>query len=149
MARKLIFDLDRTLWRATVEYHPKMRIPPINIETHNVLRYLSQRGHSMYIASRSKEPIKCNQFIDKYFSDIPFKKRAIYYTPFSKSEHMVDLGANDGNFIMFDDEKHILQLLKCAYPKCTTILCYEYLKWENISNMNIACKLFNQFIHQL
>ena len=137
MARKLIFDLDRTLWRATVEYHKRMRIPPISCETHNVLRYLNQRNYEMHIASRSKDPEKCNIFLDNCFSDIAFKKRAIYYTPFSKLNHILDLGCQKGDFIMFDDEPQILKTIQNVYPKCETVLCNNTLSWNDIVKLNL------------
>jgi len=137
MARKLIFDLDRTLWRATVEYHKRMRIPPISCETYNVLRYLNQRNYEMHIASRSKDPEKCNIFLDNCFPDIAFKKRAIYYTPFSKLNHILDLGCQKGDFIIFDDEPRILKTIQKVYPNCETVLCNNLLGWNNIVKLNL------------
>ena len=137
MSRKLIFDLDRTLWRATVECHKRMRIPPVNYETHNVLRYLNQRNYEMHIASRSKDPEKCHHFLDNYFNDISFKKRAIYYTPHGKLNHILDLGCQHGNFILFDDEPHILKTVQNVYPKCKTVLCNNTLSWNDIVKLNL------------
>ena len=130
--RKLIFDLDRTLWRCTIEYHPRIWRPPIHKETREVLSFLQKEGYSLNIASRSAQPAKCNYFLDTLFPNIHFDRRAIYPTPLSKFEHIWDLGAQDGNFIMFDDEKHILQDLKRSFPKSKTIHCYRPLDWNTI-----------------
>ena len=91
----------------------------------------------MHIASRSKDPIKCNYFIDNYFPDIPFKKRAIYYTPYSKLNHILDLGCQHGNFIMFDDEAEILKTVQKVYPECKTVLCKNTLLWDDIAKLNL------------
>jgi len=130
--RKIIFDLDRTLWKCTIEYHPKIKKPPIHKETLEVLSYLQNNGCSLNIASRSSEIDKCNYYLDTLFPNIHFDKRAIYPTPNTKLEHIWDIGAIDGNFIMFDDEAHILNSIKAVFPECITIQCNEIINWKTI-----------------
>ena len=133
--KKLIFDLDRTLWRQTIEYHPRIRSPSIASETHNVLRYLQERQHTLYVASRSSEIEKCHRFLDTHLSDIHFKQRAIFPTAFGKLNHIHDLKCTDGNFIFFDDEPHILKHIKKVYPNAHTILCTSPLNWQLVQQM--------------
>ena len=135
--RKIIFDLDRTLWRCTVEYHPRLKRPPIHKETHEILNSLQQKGYSLNIASRSLEPKKCNYFLDKFFPNITFDHRAIYYTPRTKFEHLYDIGITNGEFVMFDDEVHILKDIKRTFPESSTILCEHVLKWDTIKSLKL------------
>ena len=133
--RKLLFDLDRTLWKCTVEYHPKLKMPYVYEETKEVLAHLQDKGYSMNITSRSSEPEKCHYFLDTLFPKIHFDRRAIYPTRFNKLKHIADVRASNGKFIMFDDEKHILDTVSKMYPEALTILCDEPLNWELIKNI--------------
>ena len=126
MRRKIIFDLDRTLWKC---YHPRLHLPPVWDETKNVLLYLQQKGYSLNIASRSTEPEKCNYFLDKLFPEIKFDKRAIYPSHVGKLNHILDLGCQNGKFIMFDDEEHLLTNIKKLYPLSLCILCTQPITW--------------------
>jgi hypothetical protein len=132
--RKLIFDLDRTLWRCTIEYHPRIRKLPIHRETQAVLSHLQNNGYSLNIASRSAEPEKCHIFLDTYFPNIHFDKKAIYPTPYTKLEHIWALDAQNGHFIMFDDEIDILKSIKYIFPESITVLCDKPLQWNTIIN---------------
>jgi len=134
--RKLIFDLDRTLWRYTVEYHPRIIIPPIGAETRQVLSHLQKKGHSLNIASRSNEPEKCNYFLDTFFPDIKFDTRAIYYTPKTKLEHIWEISQDNENFIMFDDEIEILKPISILFPDCNTVLCKKPIDWDIIDKIS-------------
>ena len=130
--RKFIFDLDRTLWHCTIEYHPRIKRPRIHRETFEVLHHLQNKGYSLNIASRSAEPKKCHQFLDTLFPNIHFDKKAIFPTPSTKFEHIWNIGATDGQFVMFDDEKHILKSIKYIFPEAITIPCHETLRWKTI-----------------
>ena len=132
MRRKIIFDLDRTLWKCTVEYQPRIRLPPVNPETKNVLLYLQQQGYSLNIASRSSEPEKCRKFIKKLFPKIKFDKYAIYPSEKNKLNHILDLNCQDGNFMIFDDEEKILQDIKKVYPLAVCVRCTQPLAWDTL-----------------
>ncbi len=132
MRRKIIFDLDRTLWKCTVEYHPRIRLPRINSETQNVLLYLQQQGYSLNIASRSSKPEKCRKFLNKLFPEIKFDKYAIYQTEHGKLNHILDLNCQDGKFMIFDDEEKILQTIKKVYPLSVCVLCTQPVTWNTI-----------------
>jgi len=132
MRLRLIFDLDRTLWRQTIEWHPRIKRPTILRETHDVLRHL-QRNHYLYVASRSSEVDKCHHFLNTYLPDIHFTARAIYPSTFGKLAHIRDLQCHDGNFIFFDDEEPILQEIKHAYPQACTVLCETPLLWKHVA----------------
>jgi len=135
MRRKIIFDLDRTLWKCTVEYHPRLHLPPVYNETKDVLLHLQNLGYSLNIASRSAEPDKCNEFLDNLFPQIVFAKRAIYPSPVGKLNHILDLGCQDGNFIMFDDEAHILEKVKKVYPLSTRVICTHPILWSSLQGV--------------
>ena len=130
--KKLIFALDRTLWRQTIEWHPRIKRPTILKETHDVLRYV-QRHHYLYVASRSAESDKCHHFLNTYFPDIHFTARAIYPTPFGKIGHIRDLKCHDGSFVFFDDEAPILNEIKQMFPNAQTVLCTSPLSWKDLT----------------
>ena len=133
--RKLLFDLDRTLWKCTVECHPKLKLPLVHKETKAVLIYLQNKGYSLNITSRSSEPEKCIYFLNALFPEIHFERKAIYPTKLNKLKHIADVRASNGKFIMFDDEKYILDTVSKMYPEALTILCDQPLNWDLIKDI--------------
>ena len=113
--RKVIFDLDRTLWRATIEYHPKIRDPRPFPGTYDVLERLSKQ-YSLNIASRSAEPDKCYHFLQQCFPTIHFEQIEIFPAK-NKRKHIQNIiGFDDIDpFYLIDDEKHILDDIEDNY----------------------------------
>ena len=61
--RQFIFDLDKTLWDYTVECAPHINGKDVLNYVHKsrrtILNAIQQDGHTLNIASRSKDPDKC------------------------------------------------------------------------------------------
>ena len=126
---RLVFDLDRTLWPCTVEYHPRLRMPQSN--AYPVLKRLRDDGHPLAIASRSAHPARCRYFLRTLFPDITFEHCLIYPTPRSKVSHLCAMGP-PYDFVLFDDELDILRDVKRAFPQCTTVHCASPLTWHHV-----------------
>jgi hypothetical protein len=135
MPRRLLFDLDRTLWRRyTVEYDhlpfDAQRVADDHVplvHTH-MLKELARDGHHLHVCSRSSEPEKCEELLRVAFPAVPFRSLHIYPTHRHKLTHVLAaLGTNDANeareepFWFFDDEPHILQHLSETFPKATLV----------------------------
>ena len=131
LPRRLLFDLDKTLWRHyTVEYDHRpfdaVRVAEEHVpmvHTH-MLRDLVRDGHHLHVCSRSSEPDKCKELLNVAFPGIPWKSLQIYPTPRHKYTHVMRaLGesAHTETFWFFDDEPHILQHLGNAFPKATLV----------------------------
>ena len=127
--KKIIFDLDRTLWKCTVEVHPRLTLPRVHPETYDILKYLQDRGHCLNIASRSSEPEKCRRFLSQLFPSIRFTRCAIYPSQYNKNNHILDVNAHKEPFLFFDDESRIIESIQKCYPLSTAILCTQPLHW--------------------
>ena len=121
--RKVIFDLDRTLWRCTVEYHPRLKMPRPFSGTDQMLQSLTPLA-DLSIASRSCQPEKCRTFLNQLFPTISFSSIEIYPTILSKVSHVLSIvdGNTSDDFLFIDDEPQILRVLDRTFPRCVTIL---------------------------
>jgi len=139
---KFIFDLDKTIWDCTIEYTPKITLDQvhnkINPDAFKILRILQENDFSLNIASRSSEPEKCRFFINECFNDINFDNISIYPTPEYKNNHIQDCYLNQvpENFIMFDDEKNILDNLNKNYKNCIPIHCKTPLNFQTFMHLD-------------
>ena len=116
--RHLIFDLDRTLWRCTVEYHPRLRLPRPFPGTEAYLERCVARGDTLYVASRSASP-RCREFLARLFPRVPFHGVAVWPSVVeSKRAHVESLLEDVTRpFVFFDDELVILQDLARHFPR--------------------------------
>ena len=106
--KKIIFDLDRTLWRATVESHPHLKNPKPFPGTNDTLTLL-QEHYSLNIASRSSKPNRCHHFLNLCFPQIHFDQIEIFPAPHKRTHIQNILGFQYHHpFFFIDDEKHIL-----------------------------------------
>ena len=134
--RKIIFDLDETIWQCTIEYEPNITLnrvrASVNPETYKILQGFQSNGNSLNIASRSSEPDKCKYYINNLFPEIKFDNISIYPTPEFKVSHIQECYNNNTptDFIMFDDEKNILDNLKYTYPKSLPFHCTKSLHYK-------------------
>lgn len=139
---KFIFDLDKTIWNCTIEYTPKITLDEvyqkINPDTFKILKILQENEYSLNIASRSSEPDKCKFFISECFNNIKFDNISIYPTPKYKNNHIKDSYPNQvpQNFIMFDDEKNILDDLNKNYKNCIPILCRTPIDFQTFNDLS-------------
>ena len=82
--KTFIFDLDKTLWDYTVEYSPKIGIKDIHNYIHSsrlpILQTIQGEGHSLNIASRSREPAACKILLREAYPGINFTSKQIFYT---------------------------------------------------------------------
>ena len=129
--RNFIFDLDKTLWDFTVESSPSIRQHEIKNYVHRdrlpILKTIEDEGHLLNIASRSKNPKKCKQFLATAFPNIHFTSKQIFFAPIESKRHHVDniffdthefdLHAHKpwGRFYFFDDEEKIIDDLERKY----------------------------------
>ena len=133
--RQVIFDLDRTLWRATVEYHPRMvRPPPVFPGTHHMLRTFTDRKIRLHVASRSSDETKCHLFLRRLFPDIPFHTICIWPTPTpSKASHVARiLRRSPGRFALVDDERSVLDDMYGRYPQCVPLHRAYDASWTTV-----------------
>lgn len=135
LPRRLLFDLDRTLWpRYTAEYDhqpfdaERVARDHVPIVHTHMLTELARDGHHLHICSRSSEPDKCREILDTAFPSVPWKSLQIYPTPGHKLDHVLAaLGhddaaeAQDEPFWFFDDEVSILRHLGETFPKATLV----------------------------
>jgi hypothetical protein len=134
--KHLVFDLDQTIWRETIEWTRYLQKPTIGKSNHAVLRYFHHNNYKLYIASRSAKPDTCHSFIDKYLPDIHFRRRAIFPTNYpTKTNHIHMLGLQKKSFAMFDDEKVILKHMSTGFPQSTPIHCDTPLNWSHVVRM--------------
>ena len=129
--KTFIFDLDRTLWDFTVEYCPSIGVKDIHNYIHSsrqpILQTIQGDGHSLNIASRSKEPAICQRLLREAYPSIHFSSNQIFYTPFEhKRLHINNILRETGEydehsyrpedfFYFFDDEKKIIDDTTRAY----------------------------------
>jgi len=129
--RNFIFDLDKTLWDFTVETSPSISLHDIKNYVHRdrrpILKTIKDEGHLLNIASRSKNPTKCLQFLDAAFPDIHFTSKQIFFTPIESKQrhidsifvdtHEFDLHTNNpwDPFYFFDDEGKIINDIEQKY----------------------------------
>ena len=138
---KFIFDLDKTLWNCTIEYIPditeKYVYNNVNQDTKEILNSIQENNFSMNIASRSSEPEKCEIFLKYCFKDIYFDSINIFPTELYKTQHIHNIFNNEvpKKFIMFDDEKYILNNIKNDFD-CKTIQCTSPLNYKIFSKLN-------------
>ena len=136
VVRQIVFDLDRTLWRGTVEYHPRiMKPPPIFPGTHEMLQTLAYTGGiRLHIASRSTQGSKCRRFLQQLFPDIPFHTLCIWpTTQTTKKSHLQHiLQHSPGDFLMIDDEQKILDDVSRCYPSSRTIQRHPDASWDDL-----------------
>jgi phosphoglycolate phosphatase-like HAD superfamily hydrolase len=133
--RQVIFDLDRTLWRATVEYHPRMaRPPPVFPGTHQMLRTFVDTNTRLHVASRSSDETKCHIFLRRLFPDIPFHTICIWptSTPTKRSHVSRILRRSPGRFAMVDDERHILDDICRHHPRCVPLQRVYDATWDTV-----------------
>ena len=122
--KSFIFDLDRTLWDFTVEYCLTIKVAEIHNYVHSsrlpILKTLQNEGHSLNIASRSKEEKKCTHMLNEAFPTIHFSNKQIFFTESEqKRTHINNILRSNGEydehtqnpedfFYLFDDEKVIV-----------------------------------------
>lgn len=131
-----IFDLDKTLWNCTIDHNAN--ITPKDIydhcpkERHYMLTHIQEKGHELNISSRSNEPDKCKVLLRYLFPNITFNNIQIFPTPKTKREHVSNIinGRDINNFIVFDEEIHILEDLKKIYPGCQVFHTINGLRYE-------------------
>ena len=131
MRRRVIFDLDRTLWSCTVEYHPRLQRPRSTARP--VLAWFQSQGHPMSVVSQSTEPAKCRSFVQALFPDIAFQHIIVYPAP-DKTSHVRAVGP-PFDFIAFDDDEHVLTQYRDHYPRCTTVHCRTPLSWQHVDSL--------------
>ena len=129
--KTFIFDLDRTLWDFTVEYCPSIGVKDIHNYIHSsrqpILQTIQGDGHSLNIASRSKEPAICVSLLQEAYPKIHFSNKQIFWTPFEhKRTHINSILREAGEydehsyrpedfFYLFDDEQIIIDDTERAY----------------------------------
>ena len=129
--RNFIFDLDRTLWDFTVETSPNIKLREITNYVHRdrslILKTIKEEGHTINIASRSKEPNKCLNMLEAAFPNIHFTNKQIFYTDnydkqphihnIMQQSHLPDIHSyTDWDFFfLFDDEKYIIDDIGSKY----------------------------------
>lgn len=136
--KKVILGLDKTLWQCTIEQNPNITIQDVKKHVHpntyEILHRFQKNGNSLNIASRSTEPDKCLYFMNELFPNIKFDNISLYPSPEFKLTHIQDCYKNNAkqpnDFILIDDNKHILDKALQTYPNClpilsTTSLCYR------------------------
>ena len=128
MRRRVLFDLDRTLWPCTVEYHPRLKLPRSTALP--VLRYFQSQGAPLSVVSQSSEPAKCRSFVNTLFPGIRFQ-HVIVYPAEDKNSHVRAIGP-PYDFITFDDDEDVLKAYRAQYPLCTTVHCDEPLAWKHV-----------------
>jgi len=139
--RKLIFDLDKTLWNCTAQWEKNLTVEKmrnfINPETVEILKKLQANGNSMNIASRSAISDDCKIYLAEFFHTIQFDEIHIFPTMGTKEEHIkkVYKGEPPTDFVMFDDVKPILRHLKHHYPECLGIWCQKPLTYKTFESM--------------
>ena len=142
---KLIFDLDKTMWSCTVRPNMNLReiSKKINTDTFEILKLLDKEGYSLNIASRSTEPEKCTYFIKNCFKGIQFDNISIFPTKAYKIKHIQQCFKNEkpNKFIMFDDDKKILENLKYFYPNCITVHCDKPINFDTFHKISIPKRL--------
>ena len=126
-SRKILFDLDQTLWPFTVEYND---YDPNKIESyrqpqvHEFMKVMQQVYNSeLHITSRSSKPEKCNEILDILYPDIKFTSKQIFATnaPYKTSHVLNAIGLQEAHFTMFDDELPILNHIKQKFPLSYTL----------------------------
>lgn len=127
---KFVFDLDETIWQHTVEKSPDLSKEYVETTIHKdvypILETLQDEGFSLNIASRSYTPERCNHYLSHLFPNIEFDKKEIFFTAHYKNFHINNIyGLSDERkyFIMFDDEKNILDHLRKLHPFSYLIHC--------------------------
>jgi hypothetical protein len=139
---KCIFDLDRTLWDYTVETSPKINVNEIKNYIHKsrvpILEELQKEGHSINIASRSTETVKCVKLLHHAFPTIQFSAMQIYYTPFSKQEHINNIIEDKfEKFYFFDDELYILNNINSIFKNARVFHTPQGLHMGTFTHSNI------------
>lgn len=138
--RKFIFDLDHTIWNCTLEYQkdtsPEFMKTKIKPDVYNILKDIQDNGNSLNVASRSSMPISCKAVLASAFPTIKFDHMAIYPTEKYKREHIGECfpGETPHDFIMFDDDKLILNDLGTLYPSCKVMWCRSSLDYAGLNN---------------
>ena len=129
--KTFIFDLDKTLWDYTVEYCPSIGVKDIHNYIHSsrlpILQMIQGEGHSLNIASRSKEPAICNKLLSSAFPNIHFKSKHIFFTKYENKRAHINRILHETNeydehshqaddfFYFFDDEKKIIDDTNLTY----------------------------------
>tara|TARA_B100000686_G_C16732573_1_gene941616 strand:+ start:908 stop:1396 length:489 start_codon:yes stop_codon:yes gene_type:complete len=114
--RQFIFDLDKTLWDYTVECAPHINGKDVLNYVHKsrrtILNAIQQDGHTLNIASRSKDPDKCKYLLKIAYPDVYFSNIQIFNTEDSKQKHIENIMGEKLNkepFHFFDDELHLIK----------------------------------------
>ena len=141
--RKFIFDLDHTIWNCTLEYQQdtsvefmKTKIKP---DMHDILKNIQDNGNSLNVASRSSMPVECKAVLASAFPTIKFDHMAIYPSERFKRQDFRDCFQGSDrtvphDFIMFDDDKLILNDLGTLYPSCKVMWCRSSLDYAGLNN---------------